>query len=52
MIKKKTKEKRPITTEHLRANDPDWEKVFKLRMSNRNAEAEKLKDSILQKYKS
>lgn len=47
----KKKEKLPPTIEQLIANDPLWEKVFKLRLNNQHEEADTLKEEILQKYK-
>lgn len=47
----KKKDKLPPTKEQLIANDPLWEKIFKLRLSNQNEEAELLKEEILNKYK-
>lgn len=45
------KEKLPPTVEQLIANDPLWEKIFKLRLNNQNDEAELIKQEILGKYK-
>lgn len=46
----KKKEKLPPTKEQLIANDPLWEKVFKLRLNNQNDEADLIKQEILEKY--
>lgn len=45
------KEKLPPTLEQMIANDPLWDKVFKLRLNGKNDEAEVLKLEILGKYK-
>ena len=50
-MKKIKKEKLPPTKEQMIANDPLWDKVFKLRFNNQNEEAESLKIEILEKYK-
>lgn len=47
----KKKEKLPPTKEQLIANDPLWDKIFKLRLNNQNEEADILKEEILNKYK-
>ena len=49
-MKKNKKEKLPPTKEQMIANDPLWEKVFRLRLSNQNEEADLIKLEILQKY--
>ncbi len=44
----------PPTEDQLKknafANDPLWEKIFKLRLNDQNEEAENLKNKILQKH--
>lgn len=49
-MKKQTKEKLPPTKEQMIANDPLWEKVFKLRLNGQNKEADDLKKEILDYY--
>ena len=50
-MKKGKKEKLPLTEKELIANDPLWEKVFRMRLNNQNQDAENLKLEILEKYK-
>jgi hypothetical protein len=49
-MKKQKKEKVPLTKEQMIANDPLWEKVFKLRLNGQNKEADDLKKEILDSY--
>jgi hypothetical protein len=48
---KNKKEKLPPTKEQMIANDPLWDKIFKLRLNGQNDEAERLKQEILSYYK-
>lgn len=50
-MKKDKKEKLPPTKEEMIANDPLWDKVFKLRLIRQNDEADRLKQEILDFYK-
>ena len=51
MGNKPKKVKIPLTKEQEMANDPSWEKIFKLRLEFKNEEADKLKKEIISKYK-
>lgn len=44
------KEKLPPTKEEIVANDPVWDKIFKLRLNGQNEEADRLRQETIDFY--